>query len=171
MSDYPHGGLPALKMLGGGPGFGAEMAAMLEGVPMLSELDGSALRTLAAYMQAYRADDGMEIFREAETGQFMCLLVDGRVEISKEDSGGRRKIVSVVTPGKALGEMSLIDGEPRSATAVAAGSATLLLLTREEFLRIQREHPRLAVQLTLKLARLISQRLRQTSGVLVDFLG
>jgi CRP-like cAMP-binding protein len=62
----------------------------------------------------------------------------------------------MIGPGKTFGEMSLIDGEPRSASAIALDDSKVLVLTE---------------MVLLKLAQLMSQRLRQTSDLLVDFLG
>ena len=65
--------------------------------------------------------------------------------------------------------MSLIDGEPRSATAVAESNCVLLVLTRERLDQLATKAPGLAYKVLLLLARLISQRLRQTSGKFVEF--
>lgn len=164
-------GLDNLRLLGAGNSFRAELAAMIEGMPLFSDLEWNEVETLANYMQAYEAGKGSAVFSEGEAGNFMCLLVKGKVDVIKEDSHGAQKVVATVTAGKTLGEMSLIDNEPRSARAVAVETSTLLLLTRENFNRIMHDHPRLASHLILKLARLLSQRLRQTSGMLVDYLG
>jgi len=66
--------------------------------------------------------------------------------------------------------MSALDGQPYSATAIAAESSVLILLTRDKLHRITEEYPRLGVKLLWKLTRLLSQRLRQTTGKLVDLL-
>jgi CRP-like cAMP-binding protein len=66
--------------------------------------------------------------------------------------------------------MALIDGEPRSATCITAMPCKLVILTKENFLRILAEQPGLGVKIVMKIARLLSQRLRKTSGMLVDYL-
>lgn len=164
-------GLDNLRLLGMGKSFRAELAAMIEEMALFSDLAWNEIEILADYMQAYEAAKGCAIFSEGEAGNFMCLLVKGKVDVVKEDSHGTQKVVATVSSGKALGEMALIDNEPRSARAVAVEVSTLLLLTRENFNRILHDHPRLASHLAVRLARLLSQRLRQTSGMLVDYLG
>jgi CRP-like cAMP-binding protein len=67
--------------------------------------------------------------------------------------------------------MSIIDGEPRSAAAVTAVESTLLVMTADKFNRLLDEWPRVAVVLVMKIAKLMSQYLRQTSGRLIDHLG
>ena len=68
------------------------------------------------------------------------------------------------------GELSLIDGEPRFASALAATYVTLLVLSKDKFVRLTKESPYLGVTLALKLAKLMSQRLRRTTGRLIDIL-
>jgi CRP-like cAMP-binding protein len=66
--------------------------------------------------------------------------------------------------------MALLDGQPRSATAVAAEDLVLLVFTRPELDKLVEAKPRLGVKLLWKLARFLSQRLRQTSGALAEHL-
>jgi CRP-like cAMP-binding protein len=66
--------------------------------------------------------------------------------------------------------MTIIDGEPRSASAITVGEATLMVMTEDNFDRLVNERPRVAVVLVLKIAKLMSQYLRQTSGRLIDHL-
>jgi len=79
--------------------------------------------------------------------------------------------VVTVQAGRGLGEMSMVDKEPRSATVIVVEPAVLAVLTQESFALITRDKPALAANILLKIAQLLSQRLRYTSGVLVDYLG
>ena len=67
--------------------------------------------------------------------------------------------------------MSIIDGEPRSAAAVTAVESTLLVMSAEKFQKLLDEWPRVAVIVVMKIAKLMSQYLRHTSGRLIDHLG
>jgi CRP-like cAMP-binding protein len=75
-----------------------------------------------------------------------------------------------VRAGKTIGEMSILDGMPHSATAVVVEPATLLLLTRNKFEEFMQGEPEVALKVLRKMAMLMSLRLRQTSGVLLDHL-
>ena len=86
------------------------------------------------------------------------------------DSTGVEKTLAVIETGKPFGEMPLIDGEPRSATARATVDSKILTLTQDDFRTLSNEHPRLGAILLTKLAELMSYRLRQTSGLLVEYL-
>ena len=95
----------------------------------------------------------------------MCLIIDGSVNILKGD-----KKITTVRPGKTMGEMSVIDGYPHSASAVAAEDTRLIMITRNQFEKLSNEHAKIAVHLLKRLACLMSLRLRQTTGVLCDYL-
>lgn len=132
---------------------------------------GAELGTLSSYFRAFQADAGARIFDEGDPGDFLCVVVSGAVEVLKEDQQGVGHVVATVGAGKTLGEMALLDEEPRSGTARVTRPAQLLVLTKENFERMAGEHPRLALQFTFTIARLLSKRLRLASGMLVDHLG
>ena len=111
------------------------------------------------------------IVREGSTDAYLCLLVDGKVNVVKEGESGAPKELGSIGPGKTFGEMSLIDGERRSASVVAEERSTLVVLTGDGFSRLSLEVPRLGLKVLFKISKLLSQRLRQTSGALVDRLG
>ena len=121
-------------------------------------------------MTAFQAGQNTVIFGEGARDAYLCVLVQGKVNIIKESARKEKKLITVINPGRAFGEMSLIDGQPRSASAVAAETSLLLILSKNDFVSLIEKDPPLAVKFIMKLANLLSQRLRQTSGVLVDFL-
>jgi hypothetical protein len=110
------------------------------------------------------------IFRESDRGGFMCLLIAGAAEIFKQDNKSGSKRIGRTGPGLTVGEMALVDGEQRSATCICPEPSTLVMLIREQFVRIIREHPAWSVNILLKIVTMMSRRLRQTSGQLVDYL-
>lgn len=146
------------------------IAAMLENVQMFNDLEWAQIKALSEYIQIYRAPPKAVLFREGDQGDFMCVLLEGKLEVHKEDNRRVDKTVTTILPGRSLGEMTIVDGEPRSATAVAAATSILAVLTQENFMQIMRDKPALSAKLLFKIAQLISQRLRQTSGILVDYL-
>lgn len=148
----------------------ARIAAMLEKAQMFKDLDWSQIEALSGYVELYRAAPGGVLFREGDRGDFMCIVLQGKLEVHKENNQHVDKIVSTVYAGRSLGEMTIVDGEPRSATAIAIEPSMLAVLTQENFLLIMREKPALSAKLLLKIAQLLSQRLRLTSGILVDYL-
>jgi len=147
-----------------------EKAELLEGTNWLGSFTWKEIEIFARYVEVFRVQTGDSIFQEGGKDASLCLIVEGSVQIVKEDTETREKILSVITRGKTVGEMALFDGEPRSASAIAAESATIMMLTKDSFDRLIRELPGLAAKLLLVLGKLLSQRLRQTSGKLIDFI-
>lgn len=145
-------------------------AGLLERTQWASEFSWGEIEQLAHYLFISRIGAGMTICREGESGDCMCLLAEGRVNVIKGGPEGRPKVLATISPGKAIGEMALFDGEPRSATVVADSPATLLFLSRENLERLLAEYPRLGAKLLFKLGKIISQRLRMTTGQLVDLI-
>lgn len=162
--------IAGLEILGSGIATLDRIASLLETAHMLQDLEWSQIESLASYVQLYRATPKTVLFREGDRGDFMCIVLEGKLEIHKEDNLHVDKVVSTVLPGRSLGEMTIVDGEPRSATAVAVQTSLLAVLTQENFKRIMLEKPALSAKLLLEIARLLSQRLRLTSGILVDYL-
>lgn len=170
MTMVDTGSMDGLELIGDGEGFRETLCGMIEAVPMFSELSHSDVQSLSGYLRAYEAKKGTAIFKEGAKGMFMCVVIRGRVDILKESQEREQKKVAVVRPGKSMGEMSLLDELPYSATAVAAEDTQLLLLTRMNFLRLGEERPLLCNAVLRQIARLMSLRLRQTTGVLLDYL-
>jgi len=150
---------------------GRHVREVVDDLPLFDGFGGAELNSLSSYFRAFQANAGAQIFSEGDPGEFLCVVVSGAVEVLKEDQQGVAHVVATVGAGKTLGEMALIDREPRSGTARVARPSELLVLTRESFEKLAGEHPRLALQFTFTIARLLSKRLRLASGMLVDHLG
>lgn len=129
------------------------------------------IEALAEHMELYKVSKGSLIFEQGDTQLFMGLIQKGKVDILKEDSKMNRRLICSIGPDKTLGEMALIDGQPRSATAMAVEETTMFVLTKTRFDAMADTKPKVWGILLLKVCKMMSQRLRETSGELVDFLG
>lgn len=147
-----------------------ERGELVEGTRRFEDLSWRQIKRLARYMEAWRADTGATVFSEGERDPYMCLIVDGRVKVLKSDSAEGEKELAVLGRGQVFGEMSLIDGEPRSATVVADVDSLLLVLTQEGLASLLDDVPRIGARLVLRIARTMSQRLRMASGIVVNCL-
>jgi len=78
------------------------------------------------------------------------------------------QIMGTAGPGKTLGEMSLIDGEPRFASCIALDKVEVAVLDRESLSRIIADEPRIGVKLMMELLMLLNQRLRGVSAQLLE---
>ena len=166
MSSIDH--IPNVEFLGDAMPFVGRIREIIEAIQLFEDFEPDELDGLARYMRCYRAPLGTEIIREGDEGDFMLLLLDGSVEIVKKDIRGLPQIMGVAGPGKTLGEMSLIDGEPRFASCVALDTVEVAVLDRESLSRIIAEEPRIGVKLMMELLMLLNQRLRSVSSQLLD---
>lgn len=160
----------AVRILGPGRRDRERMVVLMEATRLFGDMGPRELEILSDYLEAWRVDAGEYLFREGEKGDSLAVVVAGRVEILKDDGHGKLRPVAVLATGTALGEMALVDGEPRSATAVMSETGTLLVLHLTEFDRLLQDRPVLAFRILKKITRALSQKLRQTTGRLVDLL-
>lgn len=135
-----------------------------------SDFTRNDIALLARSMEVYRAQPGQTIIREGDVDDYMIFIIAGRVEIVKRDRTSALQPMTSVGPGATLGEMSMIDGEPRFATCTAVEPVTFAVLTRDSMVRIILEEPALGAKVLIKLVTLLSARLRQTSSNLLQHL-
>jgi CRP/FNR family transcriptional regulator, cyclic AMP receptor protein len=164
-------GFPWAKGITAQPYSLAEISNILESTSWADNLSGKEIAMLSRYLHVCTAEAGSIIVQQGRREAYLCLIIEGHVSVMKEGAIGGTKQIGSAGAGRIVGEMSLIDGEPRSASVVADEPTTLVVLTGEGFSRLSDENARLAVKILLKISKLISQRLRQTSGALVDYLG
>jgi CRP-like cAMP-binding protein len=148
-----------------------EKSDLIDATQWANDLSFAQIQHLAAYMDVYQVPENAVLFKEGDKDAYLVLIARGQVNAIKYDSERTPKCIATLGPGRTIGEMSIIDGEPRSATAVTARPSTLLVITVEKFNRLIDERPRVGVSLILKIAKLMSQYLRHTSGRLIDHLG
>ena len=156
--------------LGNAVPFVERILAVIEHIAVFAEFDHAEIETLAKYMRCYRTEAGLEVIAEGEPGDFMLLLIEGTMEIVKNDSSGLPARIAVVNPGKTLGEMSVIDGEPRFASCVTLTETVFAVLDSEHLFMLIDEQPRLGVKLLMQLLTLLNQRLRGVSVQLMKCL-
>lgn len=147
-----------------------DLSGLLGKAPLFSEFTRADVESLATYMSLYRAAAGETIIREGDAGDFMLLLTRGEVDILKRGLHGQQQHMASVGPGTTIGEMSMIDGEPRFATCRATQPTTFAVLTRDSMARIIHDEPRLGAKILVKLVTMLSARLRQTSGKLMRYM-
>ncbi|HTM62557.1 MAG TPA: cyclic nucleotide-binding domain-containing protein [Burkholderiales bacterium] len=162
--------LEHLEFLGDATMFAARIQALIPKCTLLENFSHAEVSSLADFMDVYRAEAGMEIIGEGQGGDFMLMLIEGKVEVFKRDRWNTPQLLATVEGGHTLGEMSMIDGEARFATCVAAGATLFAVLTREALARIIVEQPLLGAKILMELVLMLSQRLRATSERLLGLL-
>jgi NTE family protein len=107
---------------------------------LFAGLDRQTTAAILARMARRRFDAEQHLCRQGDAGDSLYLIVDGLVEVWLEQDGERR-LIARLRPGDAVGEMSLLTGEPRAASVVAAVPTEILELDARTFARILAEHP------------------------------
>lgn len=120
------------------------------------------LMTLATFSKEKRFASGASLFQEGDEGSEMYVILEGRTIISKYIPGAGEEALAILERGDFFGEMSLIDGEPRSADARAyGGPLTVLALDQSTVREILAMDPHAALELFQLLCRLVANRLRE----------
>ena len=106
---------------------------------------------------------GEELFHENDPGDSLFIVQSGRVDIFKNIRGEVDRSLASFGPGDLIGEMSFIDGARRSATARTTESSEFLVLSRQNFARVQEERPDIAAAFFRNMAGIVAARLRTTN--------
>ena len=159
-----------LELLGEGSGFRNTLYSMLAKAKCFEKFTQNDLELLADLMKAYRAPPDTTIVIEGEHNSCLCVLIEGRVGVFKEDDRGVIKHLASIMQGRAFGEISLIDDLPFSASVITATESVFLLMSRECFYNCVDTHPVLGVRLLRLVGGMLCQRLRATSVHLVDLI-
>ena len=127
-------------------------------------LAGAIHERIAALAMRRAYDAGAIIFMRGDPGDSLCGVVRGRVRISVSRPGGKEVFLNIMAPGETFGEIALLDGEPRTATATAMVRTELFVIPREQFLRLLGSEPQLAAHLI----QLLCRRVRWTAQLMED---
>lgn len=127
-------------------------------------LAGALHERIAALAMRRAYAEGAIIFMRGDPGDSLCGVVRGRVRISVSRPGGKEVFLNIMTPGETFGEIALLDGEPRTATATAMVRTELFIIPREQFLHLLGSEPQLAAHLI----QLLCRRVRWTAQLMED---
>lgn len=122
----------------------------------------TALLTSAVQRKHFTA--GETIFQKGDPGDAMCVIIRGQVRIVLPSEGGDEALIATMDDGDFFGEMSLIDGQPRSATIIATQPTDTVVVRREGFQDFLRAHPEAAIDMLTAL----SARIRQSDEFIAD---
>lgn len=145
------------------------IADMIDGLELFREFAYRELEVVAGYLSYLEVVRGRTLFQEGEPGNSLLIVIEGRMGVYKGGENGQY-LLSTEGRGRMVGEMALLDRELRSATCVAETDCQLLALSADGLERMAREAPAVAYRLMHSLARLLSKRLRRTSGILAEHL-
>lgn len=130
----------------------------LERVPLFSGFSEDELRRVAGISKIIEAPAGAVLTQMGKPGDSFFVIIDGRVAVQTQIG-----VADQLQPGDFFGEMSLLDGEPRSATVTATTDVRLLVVDRSNFWRLLDETPDLIRQILMILSRRV-RRLEQAAN-------
>jgi CRP/FNR family transcriptional regulator/CRP/FNR family cyclic AMP-dependent transcriptional regulator len=139
---------------------------------LLEPLEERERRALIAECRIRRFQAGEALFHEGDIDHTLYLLRVGWVKILRIAPDGKETILHIVGPGECVGELSAVDGKPRSATAETLGPVEALVLSREAFVAAFQRSPRFALAVSCHLAetvRRVNERVQD--GVLLELPG
>ena len=142
------------------------IVGLLKGVELFSELNEEQLAMLCDLVVAQNfTRDETVVLEGDDSVQALYLIASGSVQVYMTGADGRETILSFLERGDFFGEMSLIDGEPRSASVRTVTDAKLLAIHRESFLKLIRQSPEIAMGLLSEMSKRLRKANRQIGSL------
>lgn len=142
----------------------------LRTIGLFGALSDEVLQHFATALKVQVIDIGSTLFREGDDGREMFVVLQGELEVLKRSHRGTEARVALLGPGDWVGDMSIVDVQPRSATVRALAPTRLLRVTASDLDAVYRTDLRAYSIVVLNLARELSRRLRVTDGILADLI-
>ena len=142
-----------------------EKIELLQSVSIFWDLNKNDLGHIADKMVAKHFENGNYIFLEDSEGEQCFFVLEGSVKVTRLSKDGREVILAMLNEGDFFGEMSLLDGESRSANVIALEKTKVLTLDRNDFIAVVNDYPQIAVQLLKELARRLRKSDRQIASL------
>jgi CRP-like cAMP-binding protein len=142
----------------------------LRDIGLFGGLSDDVLEAFGGSLEVVELAAGATVFREADSGRDMFVLLDGEMEVLKQSKRQREIRVAVLGPGDWFGEMSILDVMPRSATVRAIAPSRMLRLTAHDLDALYRKDLRSYSLILMNVAREMSRRLRVADGILADLI-
>jgi CRP-like cAMP-binding protein len=141
-----------------------EHQQLMQAVPLLARLPGADLAALASRGTERTFPSGTIVFHEGDVGDSLHVIMHGRVRIGVTSAEGSEATLSFIERGDCFGDMAIVDGGPRTATATAVEPTRTFVVTRDDFVGWLAERPAAAIALL----ETLSLRLRRTDEALTD---
>ena len=140
----------------------------LHSLTIFKDLDKRELEMVHQYVFEQRVKKDSVLFMEDMPGELLYIIMSGAVEIIKDIKDNEKIVLATMGADEIIGEMSLIDSEPRSATAVTIEDSVLLVIQKQNFSKILQSDPHIAAKILMGLLKIISKRLRVTDKKIED---
>jgi CRP/FNR family transcriptional regulator, cyclic AMP receptor protein len=146
-----------------------EIAKILGKINIFDETSQMERIRAAKFFRKKTYPAGSAIFKEGDPSDRMFVIRDGAVRVTKNVSGVEETLVNIVD-GNFIGEMGLLEESPRSASVFAISNVEMLELYRVNLLQLIKSNPVIGVKIMFNLAKILSQRIRQSGDKIKDLL-
>ncbi len=156
-------GAPRTRSITENPALAARTVELLQKLHAFVRLNAQDARCVAGYMRELAYAQGERLFQAGEQhhANHLLLVLEGEVAVDASSTGPHGAVpIAVLGAGSVLGEMSLLDGAPRSATCTAISDIRAAGLARRGLERLIEEQPSVAAKLLAGLAQVMAERLR-----------
>ncbi len=151
-----------IENLGMADKFVDDILEIINHIKLFEGFSVDEVRVLCHYMECYAAPRNYTLLQEGDDGDYLLLLLSGGVEVRKRMPGQGEKLIAEIGVGATLGEMSMIDGNPRYASCITTVPTDFAIFKRESLNDILVQMPRLGNKFLLILLQLMTSRLRNT---------
>jgi len=142
-----------------------ETLGSLRTIPLFASVSDEGLASIGELLIERRIPKLQTIVEEGLPGDYMYVIAEGQVKVTKLSGDGREKILELLGPGDFFGEMSLLDGAVRSASVKSLSATRILALSRNDFLKELRQNPDLSMAVIQELTRRVRQMDEQASSL------
>ena len=140
----------------------------LRAIPLFASMDERDLAEIADLLIDRKFPKDAVIFEDGSMGDYMYVIHQGEVKVTKMSEDGREKILEILGEGGFFGEMALLDRQPRSASVKTTRACTLLALSRQDFMALLRRNPDISLELIRELSRRLREDNEQIRGLLFE---
>ena len=137
-----------------------ERVALLKGIDIFAETPDDILASVARIIEEVEVTQGENFIREGESGDCLFIVIEGEVRVHSDD-----KTIILLGPGKTVGELALLDPEPRSASVAATEDTLLFRIDREPFDEVMADRPEIARGVIRALTRRLREQGRIITGL------
>jgi CRP-like cAMP-binding protein len=140
----------------------------ISNLPLFESLKLKEIEIVSNYVQRYELKEGQILFNQWDKAESVYFVEQGALAVLTKCGPDKYNEHATLGRGRSIGEMSLIDNFPRTATVRSKAETVLVLLTRNAFEELMAAHHELGIKIIKGLARLLAQNLRKTSSRLAD---
>lgn len=137
---------------------------------LFGDIDRDQIESLAEFITDISLKKGEVLFKEGEDTKGIYLIRSGKIGIAKDTADGWKQTLAVLPPGSFFGELSVMENRRHEATAEALENTKMFLLSKENFEKIEKEKTDLALQITKKIALVLSKNLRHMNQKFLNVL-